>query len=114
MSDDPDWETFRTNYAMDYIHSRVSGKPEDYIPKVREFDRVIAEHDAELRKSIAADPEVQERLARAFFARSQEGRNGFSWPLNGDRDRARDLENAGRVLHRILGVDAARIAKGEA
>ncbi len=49
------------------------------------------------------DDVVVERMARALFARTREGRNGFMWPLNGAFSRERDMEDAHRALTRILG-----------
>lgn len=47
--------------------------------------------------------EVVERMARALYARTQEARAGFTWPINGDWGRRRDLVDARKLLHYILG-----------
>lgn len=63
---------------------------------------ILAAGRASMVETVTTD-EVVERLARTFFARSHEGRNGFSWPLN-PGDRERDLRMARDALYRILGV----------
>lgn len=47
--------------------------------------------------------EQAERTARMLFARTTEGRNGFTWPLNGERDRERDLRDARQFLIAAIG-----------
>lgn len=46
---------------------------------------------------------IIERTARALFARTKEGRDHFTWPLNGERDRQRDLADAERFLTHVFG-----------
>ena len=41
--------------------------------------------------------EMVEGMARMLFMHSREGRDGFTWPLNGDWGRDRDLEAAARL-----------------
>lgn len=55
---------------------------------------------AEVERLRAFEPtdEQLERTARMLFRRTHEGRNGFSWPLNGERDQQRDIEDARRFL----------------
>ena len=54
-----------------------------------------------------------ERTARMLFARTHEGRNGFSWPLNGEIDRQRDLKDARAFLTRALGRAPSDIREAE-
>lgn len=46
-----------------------------------------------------------ERTARMLFARTKEGRDGFSWPLNPGVYKERDLEAARSFLIRALGPE---------
>jgi hypothetical protein len=46
--------------------------------------------------------EMVERMARMIFAQSTEARSGFTWPINGDWGRQRDLERARTILEYVL------------
>lgn len=46
--------------------------------------------------------EQVERMARSIHSRSAEGRSGFSWPVNGEWGRERDLKYARQSLTYIL------------
>lgn len=46
--------------------------------------------------------QMVEGMARMLHSRSAEGRSGFSWPVNGDWGRQRDLESAHRALTYVL------------
>lgn len=59
-----------------------------------------AEHDE--GHAFEITDEMVERLARAFFAQSKEGRDGFTWPLNGEVFRERDMAQARRTLEYVL------------
>ena len=41
-------------------------------------------------------------MARTFHARTREGRDGFAWPINGERNRQRSLDDARRALRYVL------------
>lgn len=45
---------------------------------------------------------MAEGMARMMFTQTTEGRNGFTWPLNGEWDRERDLERARTALRYVL------------
>jgi hypothetical protein len=52
---------------------------------------------------MAEQEEMVERLARVLFMRTKEGRDGWTWPVNGESGRKRDMDDARRVLPYILG-----------
>lgn len=68
-----------------------------------EVDEIRQTQSASSEISGITDEQV-ERTARMLFARTHEGRNGFSWPLNGAADRERDLRDARRFLTRAIGT----------
>ena len=49
------------------------------------------------------DEAMVERMARMLFAQTTEARSGFTWPINGEWGRERDMERARRVLAYVLG-----------
>lgn len=51
----------------------------------------------------AMNEAMVERMARMLFAQSTEARSGFTWPINGDWGRARDMERAETALAFVLG-----------
>lgn len=55
-----------------------------------------------MSEPIEPTDEQVERMARSTHSRTHEGRNGFSWPINGDWGRQRDLKDARRSLTYIL------------
>ena len=50
------------------------------------------------------DEAMVERMARILFAQTAEARNGWTWPINGEWGRARDMERAEKALRFVLGV----------
>lgn len=54
----------------------------------------------------APSDEQVERTARMLFARTKEGRDGFTWPVDGDWGRQRDLDSARRFLVHAVGPSA--------
>lgn len=48
-----------------------------------------------------------ERMARSQHARTKEGRDGWSWPINGEWGKTRSLEAARRSLEYVIGADGA-------
>ena len=62
-------------------------------------DAILA---AGYRKAEITD-EMVERMARTLFARTTEAGRGWTWPINGDWGRQRDLKDARKALRRVLG-----------
>ena len=77
-------------------------------------DAVIAHFSAQpTGGEVEVTDDMVERMARVLFSRTTEARNGWTWPINGDWGRQRDMDDARRVLGRVLGLDLSRAASIE-
>jgi hypothetical protein len=97
-----DWFNSDREIAAKDLIADARGAAELILGGLREFGFSRASQPVQ----VEVTDDMVERLARALFARTKEGRDGFSWPLNGDHDRQRDMEMARNLLVRVLG-DAA-------
>jgi hypothetical protein len=75
----------------------------DVARSVADIRTIIAAVRTPQPVQVEVTDDMVERLARALFARSKEGRDGFTWPLNGDHDRQRNMNDARKLLVRVLG-----------
>ena len=62
----------------------------------------VAGAEWQASRKVEITDEVVERMARMLFAQTTEARSGFTWPINGDWDRKRDMERARKVLEYVL------------
>lgn len=76
-----------------------------------DLDRWLTKRDAATRTAAleeAAVPDAAvEIVARAFFSQTREASSGFTWPINGQWGRDRDMERARNVLVRALAATRA-------
>ena len=95
------WEFFSERDADEMTHQFRGGYHQGFIDG--QSHSVPAE----------ADEAMVERMARILFAQTTEARSGFTWPLNGERDRARDMERAEMALKFVLSGPESHVSAPE-
>lgn len=85
--------------TRNHVGERVSAQPEAYRQRIAE---VISDRLSAVSAPPTITDEMAEGMARMLHAQSAEGRSGFSWPVNGEWGRQRDLEAARIVLNYVF------------